>query len=63
MLMLTFQPSDEASQIRCGTVSIIDDIIGNEPPEEFSVTLTSASPDGMFGDDESCVTIIDDDSE
>ena len=58
---LTFLPSDEP-QVVCDAVRIIDDAIGNEPEEEFSVTLISASPEGSFGDNESCITIIDDDS-
>ena len=50
---LTFLPSVE-SQAICGAVQIINDAIGNEPEEEFSVTLIiSASPEGSFGDNES----------
>ena len=61
--MVTFQPSsdDGSPQTLCGIVPIINDMIGNEPDEEFSVRLISASPDGDFGDSESCITIIDDD--
>ena len=65
-IMVTFQASGDvpgSTQRLCGSVPIIDDMVGNEPNEEFSVTLISASPDGRFGDKESCITIIDDDSE
>ena len=57
-VMLTFAPSDETD---CTNITIINDIIGNEPAEEFSVTLTSSSPVGTFGENTTCVTIIDDD--
>ena len=61
---MTFRPSDDGStQELCGYVPIIDDYIGNEPDEEFSVTLVSASPYGDFGDSESCITITDNDGE
>ena len=64
-LMLTFEPSDEGTTQRmCGDVPILDDMIGNEPDEEFSVTLVSTDPSGArFGDRESCITIMDDDGE
>ena len=60
--MLTFEPSGE-SQIVCGNVSIIDDLLGNEPNELFSVTITEVSGDtvAIGAGDESCVEIIDDD--
>ena len=62
--MFTFEPNLESPvQTLCDVVNIIDDEIGNEPNEEFSVTLISASPDGDFGAKESCITIIDDDRE
>ena len=61
--MLTFEPSAE-SQIVCGNVSIINDLLGNEPNELFSVTITevSTSTVSIGAGDESCVEIIDDDS-
>ena len=64
-IMVTFVPSDlGTTQRQCGNVRIIDDMIGNEPNEEFSVTLVSTDPSGArFGDKESCITIIDDDGE
>jgi hypothetical protein len=63
--MVTFMPSDEGTtQELCGIVPINNDMIGNEPNEEFSVTLVSSDPPGAkFGDKESCITIIDDDGE
>ena len=62
-LMLTFEPSGE-SQIVCGNVSIINDLLGNEPNELFSVTITEVSGGtiGIGAEAESCVEIIDDDS-
>ena len=61
--MLTFGPGDEGSQTRCADVSIVDDMIGNEPDEQFSVRFASAQPAGVLGSSsETCVTIIDDDS-
>ena len=64
-IMVTFMPSDLGTTQRlCGNVPIIDDMVGNEPNEEFSVTLVSTNPPGaQFGDRESCITIIDDDGE
>ena len=61
--MLTFSPVpiDDNLQMLCTTIPIINDTIANEPDEQFSVTLTSASPVGTFGEDTTCVTIIDDD--
>ena len=60
---MTFTPSDEGTTQRlCSSVPIINDTIGNEPNEEFSVILESTMPPGgSFGDKESCITIIDDD--
>lgn len=62
--MVTFAPSG-TGQMVCGNVSIIDDVLGNEGDELFSVTITSVSSDKvMIGlNQESCVTILDDDSE
>ena len=61
-IMLTFMPSDEEMQMMCFNISIIDDSLGNEPDEEFSVTISDAVPAGSVGDVEACVTIIDNDS-
>ena len=58
-IMLTFTPSGNARL--CSRIRIIDDNVGSEPNEEFSVKLISASPLGTIGEDTSCVTIIDDD--
>ena len=59
-LMLTFEPSGGGQRV-CGTVPIINDQLGNEPDELFSVTITSISnPNIMIGPDvETCVSIID----
>ena len=48
----------------CGNVPITDDMLGNEPNEVFSVTITNVSdPQVTIGvNRESCVTIIDNDS-
>ena len=65
--MLTFMPSDEGTQRMCFNVSIIDDLLGNEPDEEFSVIISSIIPAGRVAGDinntEACITIIDNDSE
>lgn len=63
-LMVTFTPS-AGGQMRCENVPIIDDDLGNEGDELFSVKITSVSSDKvMIGpNEESCVTILDDDSE
>lgn len=64
-LMVTFEPSSSGQSMVCGNVSIINDNLGNERDELFSVTITSVSSTKvMIGpNQESCVTIIDDDSE
>ena len=63
-VMLTFMPSDEGTQTMCFNVSIIDDLLGNEPDEEFSVTISDTVPAGSVGANaEACITIIDNDSE
>ena len=62
MFSLTFSPSDESSGIMCRKISILDDSIAGEPNEAFSVTLISASPNGAFEEDTTCITITDDDS-
>ena len=45
-------------------VSIINDVLGNEPEEQFSVTITSVSdPRIVIGPNaETCINIINDDS-
>ena len=58
-ITVTFESCD--SQEICGSVPIINDTIANELNEQFSVTLISAIPEGRFGDNETCITIIDDD--
>ena len=66
VVTLTFLPSKESISVQthCGVVQIIDNVIGIEPDEEFSVTLISASPEGSFGNDyESHIIIRDDDGE
>lgn len=55
---LNFVPSD---QIKCINIQIVDDDITNEPDEEFSVTLTSATPFGDFSNTTAVITIIDND--
>ena len=62
--MVMFPPS-AGGQTVCGNVPIMDDDLGNEGDELFSVIITSVSGDKiMIGtNDESCVTILDDDSE
>ena len=63
-IMATFVPSDQGMQEFCGIIPITDDMIGNEPNKELSVTpISSDLPGASFGDRESCITIIDDDGE
>ena len=59
--MLTFEPSSDGQRV-CGNVPIIDDLL-DEPNELFIVRITSVSnPNVMIGmNDETCITIIDDD--
>ena len=54
---------DEASQMMCGRIQIIDDLLAYEPDEQFSVSLVSATPTGVFGSNETCITIMDNDGE
>ena len=61
-ITVTFEPSDESTEAKCGTVTIIDDMVAGEPNEQFSVSLVSADPTGTFGNRETCVTIVDDDN-
>ena len=61
-LMLPFEPSEDGQTV-CGDVPIIDDDLGNEPNELFSVTIISVS-DGDIAigqESETCVTIEDND--
>ena len=60
--MLPFEPSVDGQTV-CGRVPIIDDNLGLEPNELFSVTITSVTGTKvMIGPDtETCVTIIDND--
>ena len=60
--MVTFETS-AGGQTLCGRVPILDDSLGNEPNELFSVTITSVSdPAIMIGQNaESCITITDND--
>ena len=59
----TFSPSNESSQRQCATVPIIDDTLGNEPDEQFSVIVVLSEPSVALGQTlEICVTILDDDS-
>ena len=60
---MTFEPRNSSLQELCANVSIINDMTALEPDEQFSVTLTTATPVGRFGNDETCITIVDDDGE
>ena len=57
-MSLTFVPSD---QIKCTNIQILDDEITNEPDEQFSMTLTSATPFGDFSNTTAVITITDND--
>ena len=60
--MLEFLPTDEGTTTLCANVPIIDDQLGNEPVEAFSVSFVSFSPAGQEGPNrETCVFIEDDD--
>ena len=56
-----FQSNDEAEQTVCFLVPIFDDSIANEADEQFTVTLTDVSPVATVINNETCVTILDDD--
>ena len=56
---LGFSPGDE-NPTQCFNVKIVNDLI-SELTEQFSVKLISATPEGSFIDDTSCISIIDDD--
>lgn len=60
-LQATFTP--ESDVMMCDRVQILDDELANEPNEQFSVSLVSAIPDGVFRSSETCITIMDDDGE
>ena len=53
---------DQTSQKVCVPLPIIDDLIANEAEEQFSVLLTDVTPAAEVGNNETCVTIRDDDS-
>lgn len=57
--MLTFSPSENI-EMQCFKVGIINDEV-IELTEQFSVKLISATPEGSFIDDTSCISIIDND--
>ena len=64
--MLTFESVDVVDGITelCALVPIIDDTLGNEPLEGFSVRITNFSPAGsgrVGSSPETCVIIVDDD--
>lgn len=56
-VMLTFAPSNQPGMM-CTTIEIISDEVP-ELSEQFSVVLTSVSPDGVIIEDTSCITIVD----
>ena len=59
---LIFMSSDEGQNVLCADVPILNDRLGNEPVEAFSVSIIDISPAGTPGSSrESCVFIIDDD--
>ena len=62
--MVMFKPATDG-QTLCGNVPIINDDVGNEGDELFSVVITnvSSSKVSIGPNSESCVTIVDDDSE
>ena len=56
---LTFQPSLEGKQqMHCGRIPIINDMVGNEPNEEFLVTFSTIEFGTVLV---ACIIIIDDD--
>ena len=64
-VVLEFENDDDPGLFTaCAMIPIIDDLLGNEPNELFSVTFSSFSPVGLEGDvAEACVTIVDNDGE
>ena len=60
---VTFEPRDDlSSQVECIPLPIIDDLIANEANEQFLVSLTNVVPSVVVSNNETCVTILDDDS-
>ena len=55
-VMLNFNSTNPA--MKCTTIQIISDNM-TEENEQFSVVLTSVSPDGIIMEDTACITIID----
>lgn len=63
MFTVMFAPIDnQISQEVCIPLPIIDDLIANEADEQFSVLLIDVTPEVEVGNDETCVTIRDNDS-
>ena len=59
---LIFVSTDEGENVLCADVPILNDRLGNEPDEAFSVSIINISPAGQVGSmSEACVFIIDDD--
>ena len=59
---LTFVSLDEGTNTLCSNVPILNDRLGNEPDEAFSISVVNFSPAGQTGlNSESCVFITDDD--
>ena len=61
---LMFNADDESEQVQCAQVNIIDDFLGNEKVEQFSVRFISSDVRTCSGntDDSVCVSITDNDS-
>ena len=57
--MLTFPADSTSGDMQCIVVTILDDEI-MERAETFTVTLTTSDPDVTVGDNQTIVTIIDD---
>ena len=55
-VMLTFDSTNPG--MRCTIIQIFSDN-ETEEQEQFSVILTSVSPDGIIMEDTACITIID----
>ena len=63
MFTVMFAPiDDQISQEVCIPLPIIDDLIANEADEQFSVLLTDVTPAVEVGNNQTCVTIRDNDS-
>ena len=64
MFTVMFAPiDDQISQEVCIPLPIIDDLIANEADEQFSVLLIDVTPEVEVGNNQTCVTIRDNDSE